>query len=250
VSFGEIWFLATAGHVIQDLDALVSQRYVKVVDSFLVDSLGSQASHHDNIPFNYEETPRHARYEDGLDFGFIAIDGNTKKLLQANGIEPVPIHDWIKVDVEKCFRFALLGIPAELVCPQERDSRHWIWIGTLLTSLRRMKRLPRGVKPTKHKRFIGKIMKQSELQSLKGVSGGPIIGFFQVEDQTRYWVVAIQSSCVGKKYVFGCPVTTCGRIVLDEVKALIDELEVADGAEEKSGAIAVSSGSAIDSAFR
>lgn len=226
MSFGELWFLTTAGHVIQALNELTSHKKVKVLDSFLMDSLGSQAQHTDNIPLNYADCPRHGVYEDGLDFGFIGLDANTKRLLQANRIEHVAIQNWINVDVDRCFGFALLGVPAELVESEVQGGKLGYWIGTIMTSVKRLKRLPRGAKATKYKRFIGKIIKPNELKTMEGVSGGPIIGFYKDGENTRYWIVAVQSHCIGKKYVFGCPTKTFGNFMLAEMKALIESGQV------------------------
>jgi hypothetical protein len=146
--------------------------------------------------------------------------------MQANGIEPVAIHNWIGIDMDRCFSFALLGIPAELVEPKEQNGRQGIWIGTIVTSVKRLNELPVGAEETEYERFIGEITKENELESLEGVSGGPIIGFYKEGDENRYWVVAMQSHCLGKTYVFGCPVKTFGSFMLAELTALIESGQV------------------------
>jgi hypothetical protein len=82
---------------------------------------------------------------------------------------------------------------------------------------------------TEYERFIGEITNKSDIESLEGTSGGPIVGFFKQEDQTAYWVVALQSHSLGNRYVFGCPVKLFGTIIVEEVQALLKIEERTEG---------------------
>jgi hypothetical protein len=108
---GDMWFLVTAGHVLQELDELIAHVRVEVAESFIVDSLGSQAKHVGNIPFNYADAARHYVFDDGLDYGLICLNANIRRLMAANGILPVDAENWINQDMDKCNGFVLLGIP-------------------------------------------------------------------------------------------------------------------------------------------
>ncbi|MBX3451502.1 MAG: hypothetical protein KF777_18180, partial [Planctomycetaceae bacterium] len=156
MTFGDAWFLVTAGHVIEELDELASHRFVKIVDCFLVDSLGSQATHRNNIPFNYEESLRCFEYHDGIDCGFIWLNPNEIKLLQANDVQPIGVENWIKQDIDKCKGFMLLGIPAELVGLDEGGEPQ-INIGTFASTVKRLPAVPEGAEDTPFERFIGEL---------------------------------------------------------------------------------------------
>jgi hypothetical protein len=222
MTFGEMWFLVTAGHVLEDLDKLVAHRQVKVVDSFIVDSLGSEAQFHNNIPFSYEESIRHWIYEDGLDWGLIMLTPHEKRLLQANRIQPIGAENWVNHDIDACTGFVLLGVPAEMVAI---DGQTRVKIGSVITSVKRLHDLPKGADNTKHERFIGETSKRIDLRSLEGTSGGPIMGFREINGQTRFWVVALQSKAIGTKYVLGCPTKLISDLVLEHIRMLVEELD-------------------------
>lgn len=224
LSVGKLWFLATAGHVIQELDALVNHPRVLVEETFLVDSLGVNATHLVNIPFSYRDSPRHSVFEDGLDFGIISLSANERSLMMANGVEPIPLSNWTTHDVDKCCTFALLGMPAEFVTLETRDVQG-VRVGTMLVSLTRLRDLPAGADRTEHERFIGEIQKELSLQSLGGTSGGPIIGFeLQENGEMRYSVVAIQSKCLGNRYIFGCYTKYVGMMILETLRGIFEEV--------------------------
>jgi hypothetical protein len=65
---------------------------------------------------------------------------------------------------------------------------------------------------------------------LKGTSGGPILGFFRDDGgNLRYWVVALQSSCLHNRYIFGCPVKLFGGLLLDELREVVRVMERRQG---------------------
>ncbi|MBX3451559.1 MAG: hypothetical protein KF777_18505, partial [Planctomycetaceae bacterium] len=59
------------------------------------------------------------------------------------------------------------------------------------------------------------------LNSLKGVSGGPIFGFYDSDEGLSYWVVAIQSHSFENRFIFGCPVQLFGNALLDQFQAVL-----------------------------
>lgn len=228
MSFGESWFMVTAGHVLEDLDELIDQKYVKVVDSFIVDSLGSQAKHTDHIPYTYEKEKRGYHYADGLDFGLIALGLHERQLLEANGIVPVAIENWISIDLDRCTGFMLLGIPASLVGLEKNGQMTGINIGTALYTVKRLTEPPPGADQTIFERFMGDLGK--EHSPLKGTSGGPILGFFRDNDDNLcYWVVALQSKCIKNRYIFGCPLKLFGGILLDELRQIVERMNAQNG---------------------
>jgi len=228
LAFGDIWFLVTAGHVIKDLDKLFANPRVKVLKTFIEDSLGAQATHLNSIPFNYADSHRHPVYEDGLDFGLIVLTPNERRLMQANGVHPVEVANWVNQDLNRCRGFLLLGMPADLVKPEDPEASA-IKYGTVAIALRRLRELPDGAQETKFERFIGDVGGEVDLEhGLEGTSGAPILGFFDEDGTLKYWVVALQSHCLRKRFVFGCPVKTIGHLIMAEANALLDDMDPKD----------------------
>jgi hypothetical protein len=71
---------------------------------------------------------------------------------------------------------------------------------------------PNDLQVTTYPRFVGKLSDDLPLDTIKGMSGGPIFGFDQ--ECSRYWIVAIQSSWLPeRKITFGCPIRVFATIV-------------------------------------
>jgi hypothetical protein len=218
LSVGESWFFVTAGHVIEELDELYLHPSVRIDGACFIDSLGLQSTYDSPIPFNYGLSARHARNEDGLDYGFIELSSNDRQLMLKNPVEPIPLGNWVHQDIDKCDTFALLGIPKDTVSLETRDEPG-VNLGTAWISLTRLKELPEGADTTAYDRFIGDIGKKHS-HNLEGTSGGPIIGFAHIEGQIYYWIVALQSTCLKNRYVFGCPTKLIGQIILENLQEL------------------------------
>jgi len=219
MSFGEVWYLITAGHVISgknSLDELFNSPRVRVDECFLVDFFGLEAKHRNTIPFDYRGSIRYGVDVDGVDWGFVMLTSNERRLLEANGIVAVAEVNWMRQDrVKDWLAYLLLGIPNETVEPdaalgsEKADS--YGKAGIALLHIRKLDALPDGAEITAAPRFVGEITNLGDLKSVEGMSGGPIFGFALVDGHLHYWVVAIQSSWFRKKYVFGTPLPPVAR---------------------------------------
>jgi hypothetical protein len=216
MSFGERWFLVTAGHVLKELEELLEHPRVRLIQSCLIDALGSDAIHNSNLPFTYDKSNRFYIDQDGLDFGLIPLSHNHRQLLEANRVVPVAVENWINQDIDRCHGFLLLGIPVDWVSHAQSPGGYRLGIETLLVSIKRLTEPPPRAETTMYERFIGDLTKPADMQhGLEGTSGGPIFGFYDDDNgQLRYWIVALQSSCLDKRYVFGCPVKLFGNHLL------------------------------------
>jgi hypothetical protein len=98
-----------------------------------------------------------------------------------------------------------------------------IKIGSIIAAVKRQHDLPTGATQTLHEQFVGELGPRVDLKSLEGVSGGPIVGFFDEDGVTKYWVVALQSMSVGTRFILGCPVKLFGGIILEQLQRLVED---------------------------
>ncbi len=245
MSFRDSWSLVTAGHVIkEDIEAdLLGQPHIRVEDVFLIDFFGLEAQHRNTVPFNLDGRPRIGVCEEdeGLDFGFISISPNERRLLEQNGIVAVEESNWLRQhEVTDFVSFMMLGIPAELVETKiGRTVTGQATIGSPGSVLLHVSALgdddPR-VNKTPYPRFVGEIQGHHNLSSIRGMSGGPIFGFATRDGRLYYWVVAVQSSVDkrDKRIVYACPLRIFGPQMLDAL-ALADQLSTCTDDEDHPG---------------
>lgn len=192
-----VWVLATAGHVVERLDAILASAKLKVVECSLYDGWSGRHGGGDaKVPFNLSDAVRVGIDDDrqGIDVGLIGVPPLVRRTLEANGIVALSERTWRNVpdDLEVHF---IIGLPQELI--------ENIKAGDRLTHLAFEPVLVRVVacdapavmaKPTR--RFYGKIpgaLEDGGISDIEGMSGGPIIGMRSRDGELRYFLVAIQS---------------------------------------------------------
>lgn len=219
MSFLDKWYYVTAGHVLLELNKLYEHPEVIVERAHFVDFFGADADHRVPLPLDYANTVRFARDEGGLDFGLIDLSENHKQLLLANGIVALEEKNWMPFDIDQCRGFLMLGIPAEYVKARDGNAS----VSTTLISIRRLSSPPPGAEDVEYERFIGELGDMGSQQSIVGMSGGPIFGFRESADGHRYSIVALQSSWLHGRYVFGCPVKLFGNMMWESIGRMFEE---------------------------
>lgn len=211
-------FWVTAGHCLKDdLDARIFDGSVRVVGGGFMDYFGHEASHWHLVPFIYEcgrgfyvEQPKY-----GLDYALIALDSLKAKALAANGVKVVSRHNWIHQPNIQFDFYRMLGIPKDQVHRRRLpDGTVDVQVRPVLAALHRIDRSvltewPSGMTTAPSDDwFIGRLDPQVDLETLEGMSGGPIYGFRRnAEGQLTYHVVALQSRWWTKsRTIFGCSV--------------------------------------------
>jgi hypothetical protein len=119
MSFGGVWHLITAGHVIEEIDEYLHHKNIRIREFNLLDWVGTNARHNTLIPFDYENAaPSGVCDKDlGVDFGFLVLSNRDKRLLEANGIIAFEEKDWIKQPKDEDFlAYCLLGVPKQGDC--------------------------------------------------------------------------------------------------------------------------------------
>jgi len=203
ISVRGVWFLVTAGHVIDDLE----KRFVHSHDlreMFIHDGFGTTIE----LPqsgFDWRGANKGAIFdkEAGVDFGFIVLRPMYRKLLKKAGVVALEEHMW-KRPPSDMHGYLLWGVPNQLFSGRVISTTS----GDLLTySLHApLVAISRTDDPPKHmqkpiarlyatvpdsiRNEQGNLVK---LGDIDGMSGGPIFGLRREGGGTRYWVVGLQS---------------------------------------------------------
>jgi hypothetical protein len=201
---GAVCFL-TAGHVLQELEEYFAGDQVEITTTVLADTFGQHSVSNHPIPFDLKG----ARLfyiddrEEGLDFGVIVLDPHYVRLLSKNGMVALEEKNWIHQFEVRFDGYAMLGFPAEFSSKRLSESGAGE-VSPTMFSVKRLDGPPEDRAPTRHPQFVGQVSSELPLKSVVGMSGGPIFGF-RLEPETRYWVVALQSSWdAGRRTVYGC----------------------------------------------
>ena len=221
MSFGGVWFLTTAGHVIKEINKFTQHKNIKIREFNLLDWTGTNAKHDTLIPFDYENAAPSGIYdkEFGVDFGYMILSNHDKRLLQANGIIAFEEKDWIKQPKDEDYvAYCVLGVPKQLVEQKLGVSiTGRQYIGTLsadLLWLRRVQESPDEGQTTQLPRFVAEIADLGDLLSIEGMSGGPVFGLAKQDGRLKYWPVAVQSSWDKKtKTIYACPLAPFANVL-------------------------------------
>lgn len=213
------WCFVTAGHILEELDRHLDGGNV-LFRFRLVDYLRSDADHTEPIPFDYENADRLWRHADGLDFGFVALDDLTKRQLEANGVRPLYQEYLEPNDGCTLHGHIMLGLPEEFFDdPQFSDTLVIGGVSPTLVPVEHLESAPEGAAITTYERFVGRLPDEAEIQSIVGMSGGPIFAFGDdAEGHLCYWLVAIQSAwhqLPAGRITFGCPVDVFLTVLLE-----------------------------------
>ena len=111
------WYLATAGHILADIEKKISKRQAVVQDCRLLDWFGSGAESKLPIPFDFPAAYKLIRFDksNGLDFALLEINANQQQLLKANGVRPISKKDWKSQDHLHFVEHFMLGLPTDSI---------------------------------------------------------------------------------------------------------------------------------------
>ena len=212
---GAVRFL-TAGHVIEAPDELRTSEQAEITSAMLADTFGLNRICDQPIPFDL----KNARLfyvddeEAGLDFGVIAPDAYYVRLLAKNGVVALSEENWIHQGNVSFDGYAMLGLPEEFGGDRVTEDGNGLVCPTMFRVVK-LDAPPEGTPPTRYPRFIGRIDRELAINSVKGMSGGPIFGF-SLGPQVRYWIVALQNSWRPvERIVFACPVPVPARLLIE-----------------------------------
>ena len=200
VSMNDIWYLATASHVLGDIDRLLADHPERTYVFRLVDHLGPESTHKLSIPFDYKNSVRYRNKDEaiGADFGLVQISQFYRTQMEANPQTPIDERNWrIEMDFEPLAHITL-GIPGEGVSPiggivVGRDTTSYQKFDVVGLQVRQIQEPPPGIPSFNYPTFWAELG-ETELKSIKGMSGCPILAFGKTESgEVKYGVVAVQS---------------------------------------------------------
>jgi hypothetical protein len=198
-------FFLTAGHILEDLELARNSNDIKFTSAVLADTFGVKRVSNIPIPFDLKNAKLlHINdEEEGLDFGVIHLSTYYVRLLAANGVVVLEEANWARQNEVSFDCYAMLGFPEEFVSEDVNDAGEGIVYPSMFR-VHRHEPPPADTPITRHPRFVGRIDQDLPLNSVKGMSGGPIFGF-SIGAETRYWVVALQSTWRAQsRIVYGC----------------------------------------------
>lgn len=199
------WFLVTAGHVLQKLDAFVHQGKIVVEYYYLADCIPGGASVKKPIAFPYTAERRFFRYDAalGLDVGIIPLRDPFRHHLQTQGVLPLGEDQWQPGRDPVFFDYWMLGFPAEVNIAANEPlgagaERKGVAASVIVSveAIRDRNAIPEGVNVplTALPLFVGRITADIPF-GIKGMSGGPIFGLAELPTGgAGYKVVALQST--------------------------------------------------------
>ena len=195
-------YWTTAGHCLRDVDAEIGKGHLRVHGGGFADFFGPGLPNRHLVPFTYERGLGIYVCNDdlGLDFGVILLPDLLALNIQANNIVPISRENWVHQSSLTFSFYKMLGFPSHLI--EELGGYVPTMIGIEPIDPSSLEDAPAGTW------FAGRIPAEVPVNSIKGMSGGPIYGFRRGQDGGLYYhVVAIQSRWREKsRIVFGCSV--------------------------------------------
>ena len=160
--------------------------------------------------------------QSGIDFGLIPLRDYYCFNLKANGVMPLPIAPWKSNCPPPFDSYVLLGLPDEELDPHERMGARGPQVGYLmnliLVGVHALECPPADRVASLIPRFAGVLLDGRQLDSVKGMSGGPILGISKVEGTWHCSCVAVQGSWdEGRRLIYGTPVS----IIVDRITELL-----------------------------
>jgi hypothetical protein len=218
-------FLVTAGHCIEDFeDEYLKKPHIHVWGVSLMDYFGTNAVHDRPVPFPYEvgDSWKLFRKDLQIDFAVVPLSDLLCANLAANGVKVVTREMWINPEQHTYTHYKILGLPSHLIEPM--PSGNW---GVRPTSVA-FEKIDHSQSPVPIGKdwFLGKIISgYDEIKSIVGMSGGPIYGFWQSDDERwHYHIIALQS-CWREDHRITCgyPLETFAEFLHERIAAMAAE---------------------------
>lgn len=194
------WLLLTAGHCLEDV-ARIRENGYELKSCALIDSMGIRATNHLPVPFDYDNsTPLRLNEKDpNYDYGLMYVSDHYRRLLEANKVIPLNEQAW-QDHPDHIDKIVLLGLPAE----RWRQMGESLELSPAVLSVEPLgldvlEDLPADFRSTSAPTFYGRVALPEGLDSIKGMSGGPIFTMCTCGQTHKYWLHSIQSKWIASE---------------------------------------------------
>ena len=239
IQIGEDFWLATAGHIFKDHDKRMAKPAAKYSTPFLFDYWSPESTVPDPLRYDFFDDSTSLAFvsyseTEGLDFALIQMPELIGKALSKT-IKPFRRIDWVEGAKTKFDFHAVLGIPiarAQVTCTS-KDGKTTTKTAPIpeLIFLDEVEWPHPKIEKTEQPQFVAKLHERSDISTVEGMSGGPILGFKREGSQIRYYPVAIQSRWNPKRrIVVGCPLDLVGNRFETFIETMESEF---DGSDEE-----------------
>jgi len=198
------WFYMTAGHILKDLRTAMDAG--SVFDEW---RLGDQTAGNkfNNVPVPYDfQLEQWSVLEDestGLDYAAVHLGGLFRQQLEAGGVAPITKQAWGD-HITQHDHWILAGIPRESISYDDTSNitAKFVMVPLLPTKPPPLPEQKAG------NQFFAKLADGSEkvVSDIVGMSGGPIIMLWKVDNTWKYSIIGVQSAWYPKgRIIAACP---------------------------------------------
>ncbi|NLX97809.1 MAG: hypothetical protein GXY83_16725 [Rhodopirellula sp.] len=203
------WLWITAGHLLNDLDNKLPVINRRMVKSQLVAGWNSNEETVQRIPFEYGTCVKYFVDDDdeGTDLGIIYIAAEMKQALRKVGVVPLRKLDLPEQEYEQ---YMVHGLPKKEQRDDIQESEGGIDCAASVMPVA-FRVFPftsgtAGFPATKRRLFYASVPAEVTLETLDGVSGGPIYALKQETDRIDFYLAAVQNrEKKSSKTIAACP---------------------------------------------
>ena len=206
------WHVLTAGHAIKEHKYHLASSSIRITGQVLADGFGSAVQRRRPIPFDTIGRVDHFEYQSGgLDYAIYTLTRDESSLLSGNGIKPFPFRD--KPLTETTFdSYFIVGFPLERTdAAPALGNRGGVGMEPNAIPVRPVEH------PSAKGRLAFQISDKGTLESIVGLSGGPVFGIRQIKDEALVHLLAIQSTWDFKSVAFSCKIEDVFRDFQNEL---------------------------------
>ena len=218
----DIWFYATAGHVINGIRGALNAGVRFDAWRLGDDTAGSRFP---AVPIDFEIGQCVVMHDNciGLDYAVFPLHVLTARNLKAGGVVPIDRTTWKAIPLNDLDDIFILGVPSETVAtenPGVISAKTALILLTLVPA-------PQSAGLTEDNMFFAKLqMEECHLKDIGGMSGGPIFGTKRVENETRYWAIGVQSGWYPtQKIIAACPLPA----FMDAIEEIVGKIVAEHG---------------------
>ncbi len=229
-----LWFLVSAGHIIEAIRKRQAQNGRIYMRGQIVDSWSEGAVTKGGIAFPELATCPQWHVDDdelGFDYCWFYLRPYYRKSLSANGIIALSEATWAEPP-EQFDGFNCFGFPGENIHPRhDREGNYCgLRVKPRVVPYCQVSDPPSELQTQYPRIFFRPLQSEAgDVVSLKGMSGGPIFGYTRQGNGLRLWLVAIQSAQATKSgLAIGCPTGPFARSIDAAIRQAINDGRLAN----------------------